>query len=231
MDVLTALSHGLEGRAYLSLLAALGWGAASVLLSPCHLASLPLIVAFIGGQQVRGTARAFRLALVFSIGVLVTIAALGLVSAAAGRLLGDVGPAGAYTVAALLVAIGLQMLGVIRLPFGTWGQPAAPRQAERSALVLGLVFGTALGPCTFAYLAPVLVVTFRLSASNLWLAIGLLLAYAVGHCAVLVAAGTAAERVQRYLEWSRTSRALDALKAACAISLILAGLYFVYTAR
>jgi len=142
-----------------------------------------------------------------------------------------VGPVGNYLVAALLVAIGLHMLGVIRLPVGDWMYPAAPQRSGRSALLLGLVFGTALGPCTFAYLAPVLVVTFRMSGSNPWLGTALLLAYAVGHCAVLVAAGTAAERVQRYLRWSDTSRTVSCLKGTCAVSLIVAGFYFVYGAR
>ena len=231
MELLTALSHGLEGRASLALLAALGWGVASVLLSPCHLTSLPLIVAFIGGQRVSSTRRAFRLALVFGLGVLATIAALGVVSVAAGRLLSDVGPVGNYLVAALLLAIGLHLLGVIRLPMAGWVQPTTSRRAGRSALVLGLVFGSALGPCTFAYLAPVLVVTFRVSGSNPWLGTALLLAYAAGHCAVLVAAGTVAERVQRYLRWSGTSRTLRYLEGTCAVSLIVAGFYFIYGAR
>jgi cytochrome c-type biogenesis protein len=73
------------------------------------------------------------------------------------------------------------------------------RKGLLPALVRGLRFGIALGPCTFAYMAPMLGVTFKLAATNFLYGAALLLAYGVGHCAVIVAAGTSTELVQRFL--------------------------------
>jgi cytochrome c-type biogenesis protein len=44
------LNNGLSGAPVWALAAAALWGAASMLLSPCHLAGIPLILGFISGQ-------------------------------------------------------------------------------------------------------------------------------------------------------------------------------------
>ena len=64
------------------------------MLSPCHLSSIPLIVGFISGQGRVTTARAFGIAALFAAGILITIAGLGVATAAAGRMMGDVGDGG-----------------------------------------------------------------------------------------------------------------------------------------
>ena len=95
---------------------------------------------------------------------------------------------------------------------------------------MGLVFGIALGPCTFAYMAPMLAVAFRAASTNLPYGIILLLAYGVGHCSVIVLAGTFTELVQRYMNWNEKSRAAVILKRICGILVIAGGLWLIYTA-
>ena len=97
--------------------------------------------------------------------------------------------------------------------------------------MLGLVFGIALGPCTFAYMAPMLAVTFRLASSNPIYGISLLLLYGLGHCSVIVVAGTFTEVVQRYLNWTDRSRGAVILKKVCGVLLIISGFYMIYIVR
>jgi cytochrome c-type biogenesis protein len=227
----TALTHAVAGKPAAAMAAALTWGVLSIVLSPCHLASIPLIVGFIGRQGRITTRRAFAIAALFAAGILVTIGALGAVTAAAGRMLGDVGRYGNYVVAALFLVVGLGLLDVIRLPLPGAAQPAMKRRGMLAAFALGLVFGLALGPCTFAFLAPMLAVTFRLAATDLPYGILLLLLYGVGHCAVIVLAGTFAEAVQHYLDWNEKSRGAVILRRACGGLVILGGLYLVWAAR
>src|SRR5512146_203961 len=99
--IFTALTQAVEGTPLVAVAAALVWGILSILLSPCHLASIPLIVGFINGQGQMTARRAFGLALLFSLGILITIAAIGVITASAGRLMGDVGRYGNYLVAAV----------------------------------------------------------------------------------------------------------------------------------
>ena len=226
----TSLSHAVEGSAALALSAAFVWGVLSILLSPCHLASIPLIVGFISGQGRVSTARAFGLATLFAVGILVTIAAIGALTAAAGRMMGDVGRWGNYFVAAIFFVVGLHLLGVIPMPWSGTGLVNMKRRGLLAAFILGLVFGIALGPCTFAYMAPMLAVTFKLSTTAPFYGAALLLAYGMGHCAVIVLAGTFTEVVQHYLDWNEKSSGAVILKKGCGVLVILGGLYLIWTA-
>ncbi len=83
--IFTTLSRAVEGTPLIALAAAFIWGILSVLLSPCHLSSIPLIVGFIDGQGRMTTRRAFGLSLLFSVGILITIGIIGAITGAAGR--------------------------------------------------------------------------------------------------------------------------------------------------
>lgn len=226
----TALNHGVEGTAAIALLAAAAWGVLSIVLSPCHLASILLIVGFISGQGPLTTRRAFVTATLFAVGILVTIAAIGAITAVAGRMLGDVGRYGNYFVAGIFLLVGLHLLGVIPAPWSAPGRVGLKLKGLFAAFILGLLFGIALGPCTFAYMAPILAVTFKVADAAPFYAASLLLAYGVGHCAVIVGAGTATECVQRFLNWNEKSKAIKVVKGACGALVLLAGAYFLWTA-
>ena len=75
--------------------AALGcfvWGMISVVFSPCHLASIPLIVAYVGGQQqILKPKEAGYYSAAFTSGLFITIALIGIICALLGRMLGEVG--------------------------------------------------------------------------------------------------------------------------------------------
>ena len=220
----------MEGSPAVALGAAALWGVLSVLLSPCHLASIPLIVGFIDGQGIRTVRRALLVATLFASGILVTIALVGVVTSLAGRMLGDVGPWGNYLVAAIFFVVGLHLLDVIPLPFAGPGEIGWKRRGALAAFMLGLVFGIALGPCTFAYMAPLLAVTFRLGASHGVYGASLLAAYGIGHCAVIAFAGGFAGWVQRYLDWQRDSRGAVRLRQFCGVLVLIGGLWMIYTA-
>ncbi len=226
----TTLSHAVEGAPLVALTAAIVWGILSILLSPCHLASIPLIVGFISEQNQVAARRAFWISTLFAVGILITIAIIGAITAAAGRMLGDVGRYGNYFVALIFFAVGLHLLGVIPMPWSGPGQVGMKRKGLLAAFILGLVFGIALGPCTFAYMAPMLGVTFKLSATNFLYGTLLLLAYGLGHCSVIVAAGTSTELVQRFLNWNEQSRGVTIVRCLCGVLVMLAGAYLLWSA-
>ena len=226
----TTLSRAIEGGPAVALSAAFVWGILSIVLSPCHLASIPLIVGFIDEQGQISTKRAFQIALLFSLGILATIGLIGAITAAAGRMMGDVGAYGNYFVAAIFFLVGLHLLGVIPMPFTGPGQVKMKQRGRSAAFILGLLFGVALGPCTFAYMAPMLAVTFRMAAAHMAYGILLLLAYGIGHCAVIVLAGTFTETVQHYLNWNESSQGATILKKTCGVLVLLGGLWMIYTA-
>jgi len=230
-ELFVSLTKAVEGTPLVALGASFLWGILSILLSPCHLSSIPLIVGFIDEQGRMSTRRAFMISLLFSVGILTTIAVIGGITAGAGRMIGDVGRWGNYFVAVIFFVVGLHLLDVIPMPWSGPGGVGLKRKGGLAAFVLGLVFGIALGPCTFAYMAPILGVTLRVAATSFAYGALLLLAYGVGHCSVIVLAGTFTEVVQRYMNWNERSRGAVILKRICGVLVMLGGVYLLVVAR
>jgi cytochrome c-type biogenesis protein len=222
------LTQAVYGAPLTALAAAVAWGVLSILLSPCHLASIPLIVGFIDGQGRISTFRAFVIAALFSVGILITIAVIGVVTAAAGRIMGDLGVYGNYFVAGIFFLVGLHLLELIPMPWSAPGRVGMTRKGYLAAFLLGLIFGIALGPCTFAFMAPMLGMTFSLASENPVYGGLLLLAYGVGHCAVIIFAGTFTEVIQHYLNWNERSKGALILKKICGVLVITGGAWMIY---
>lgn len=227
--VLTFLNEWMSAGFHFALFAAFGWGVLSILLSPCHLSSIPLVIGYISGQETKSTKQSFFLALTFATGILITIALVGVVTVSLGRLMGDVGLWGNLLVAVIFIVIGLYLLDVISLNWSSLPIKSG-RGGWLGALGLGLLFGIGLGPCTFAYLAPVLGVVFSM-AQNGWVKpILLILSFAVGHCGVITLAGGLSHWVQEYLNWSTKSKTRLIVKKTTGALVLFGGVYFIYTA-
>ena len=229
VKLFSALSHAIEGAPLIAIGASFFWGILSIILSPCHLTSIPLIIGYLNNQKELSAKKAFHLSIIFSIGILVSITIIGGITAAAGRILGDVGKIGNYIVALVFLIFGLNLLGILPLNFPGLGPIKSQRKNYFSVLSLGLVFGLALGPCTFAFMAPMLGIVFNLTAKNLLNGLVLLSAFAVGHCAVIIAAGTSTRLVQQITKWDEQSKGTTIIRKICGILVLLGGIYLVYS--
>ncbi len=223
-QLLTYLTAALSESLLLALVGAFLWGVISILLSPCHLASIPLLVGFLASEARNETRRVFQLSLWFSLGILGSIILIGVITASAGRLLGDLGHVGNMVVALVFLLFGLYLMDLLPL---RWSLPSMPTRFRGApgALAFGSLFGIGLGPCTFAFLAPVLGVVFAKAATNPGGGLGLLGAFAVGHCGVIVAAGTLTQFVERFLGWNESHKALKWLRRFCGLLVFVAGIY------
>ena len=229
-SLFTWLTTALNEQFGIALVAAMGWGVASILLSPCHLSSIPLVIGYISSQGQLGVKRSYSLSLVFALGILITIGLIGAITASAGRMMGDVGVWGNIIVAGVFFVVGLYLMDIINLSWGGIVPQTPFARGWRGALALGLIFGIGLGPCTFAYMAPVLGVVFSISSTDPMRAFSLIAAFGGGHCAVIAVAGGAAGTVQKYLNWTEQSKGTRYLKRGTGALVFLAGIYYLYTA-
>lgn len=219
------LSAGLEAHAVWALIAALGWGLASVALSPCHLASVPLAVAFVRRD---GHSTALRVSLALALGVFTSLLAVGAVTLAAGRIAGDLWGVGPWITAILLLLAGLYLLGVLELPGGlALNQERIPRNTK-GALLIGLLLGVTLGPCTFAFFAPVIAAAFSQASGALMFSGALLGAFSLGHVAAVAAAGVLGLKVSAWL--TRGGRASATVRHLGGTALLITALYVIATA-
>ncbi|RII29067.1 MAG: thiol:disulfide interchange protein [Geobacter sp.] len=156
--------------------------------SPCVLATIPLVVGFVGGYAEGDRWKAFRYSLAFILGLSLTFTAFGTAAGLMGTMFGTVG--GWWYVAAGIVALvmGGQMMGLyeIRLPIK---RDFKPKQGGIvGSFILGLFFGIVSSPCA----TPVLVVilTYVATRGEVLYGTALLFTYAIGHCLLMLAAGT-----------------------------------------
>ncbi len=224
-----SVAVALEGAGSLVLAASLLWGMMSVLLSPCSLVFIPLVVGFVDSQEGISTRRAFLVSLCFGLGVMANLFVVGLAVATAGRLLAGLARYTTYFVAVVFLLVGLHLMDIIKLP-GLTTSVHSERKGLQGALVLGLLSGMALGPCTLAYSAPILMLVLRTAASAPLRGLAILAAYAVGYVGVLVFCGTFAGFVQGFLRWDAQSKGTKIVNRVCGVLVIAAALYLVYTA-
>ncbi len=229
LKLFSALSNAIEGTPLIAVAASFIWGILSITLSPCHLTSIPLIIGYLSNQRELSAKKAFLMSTVFSIGILMSIAVIGGVTAAAGRILGDIGKLGNYVVAMVFLIFGLNLLGILPLNFPGPSSIKSQSKGYLSVLSLGLVFGLALGPCTFAFMAPMLGIVFKLTAKNFAYGLILMTAFTLGHCGVIVAAGTSTRLVQKITKWDDRSKGIAIIRKTCGVLVLLGGIYLVYT--
>ena len=209
-------------------LAALGcflWGVVSVLFSPCHLASIPLIVGYVAGQDrlVEGRQAALYAGL-FTSGLFLTIAAIGVICALLGRMLGDVGPYWTIVVGLVLLWVALDMLGVSTCSMGGSLMGRFSLRGMSGAFVLGLAYGILSGSCTFGFIAPILaIITVQEKIAT---GILLIILFGLGHCIPIVIAGSSTALVRRLMANASWQRGGMAFRRTAGALIGIMGLYF-----
>ena len=175
------------------------WGVVSILFSPCHLASIPLMVGYVAGQgRVVQGKEAVGYAGLFSFGLFVSITIVGVLCSLLGRMLGDVSPLWGVPVGLLFFWLGLDMLGVAVCRLPGRGLSRFALRGHLGAWVLGLSYGILSGACTFGFIAPILaIITVQQRVAEGTM---LILAFALGHCLPIVIAGSSVAFSQRMAE-------------------------------
>ncbi|WP_419779912.1 cytochrome c biogenesis CcdA family protein [Maridesulfovibrio sp.] len=201
------------------------WGMVSVLLSPCHLASIPLIVGYVGGQNVLVEGRkAFVYAGLFTVGLFITIALIGTVCAMFGQMMGDVGPWWTVFVGGILLWVALDMLGVASCSMSGSLMGRFKLKGYSGAFVLGLAYGILSGSCTFGFIAPILaIITVQ---GKIAAGILLIILFGIGHCLPIAVAGSSTAMVRRMLESSSWQQGGAVFRKAAGVTIGLLGVYF-----
>jgi cytochrome c-type biogenesis protein len=224
-ELLIGVTNWLRSGPALSLPASFLWGMVSVLLSPCHIASIPLFIAYVAGQnRILPPKTAAGYAVLFAMGLFLTIVIIGTACAFLGRMLGDVGPYWQIGVGLLFIWVGYTFLrpstcsatrGVLqRLQVrGLWG-----------SFILGLAYGFLSGVCTFGFIAPILGIIMIQKAITYGML--MLILFAAGHCFPLVVAGIFSAHVMEVLQGHSWQKGILVMRKIAGAIIIGIGSYF-----
>ena len=212
-----------------SAIAALGcflWGMISVVFSPCHLASIPLIVAYVGGQQqILKPGQAGYYSVAFTFGLFITIALIGIICALLGRMLGDLGNYWKILVGLVLVWVALGMFGVEKCSMSGSLLYRLNLKGIFGAFILGLAYGIFSGSCTFGFIAPMLaIITIQQKVAT---GVLFILLFAIGHCIPIVVAGSSSAALRSLLENSTWQEAGTWFRRGAGAVIGVLGIYFI----
>jgi cytochrome c-type biogenesis protein len=223
---LLTVNQWMTGGLAVAAAGAFAWGMVSVLFSPCHLASIPLIVAYVGGQENAVNPRkAGWYAGAFTLGLFITIAVVGIVCALLGRMLGDVGIWWQVLVGGVLIWVAMGMLGVEACSMSGSLLYRLKLRGIHGAFGLGLAYGILSGSCTFGFIAPILAIVTvqqKFVAGSV-----MMLLFALGHCLPIVLAGSSTAFVRRLTESSAWQGAGLWFRRGAGVMIGLLGVYFI----
>ncbi len=197
-------------------------------LGPCNVATIPLIIGYVGGSREMTRRRSFTLSLAFALGLAITFMLLGVTAALIGGLIGTSTRWWYYLVAGICFFIGLNMLGVLPFNLPLWFGGLREKIGWKGipgALALGLVSGLVASQCATPALAAIL--TYVMAKGALAYGATLLFVYALGRGVPVVLAGTfagALKGLQNIGRWS------ELIEKASGLIIIAVGLYFLWIA-
>jgi cytochrome c biogenesis protein CcdA len=196
--------------------------------SPCVLATIPLVVGFVGGYAEGDRWKAFRYSFAFILGLSLTFTAFGAAAGLLGTMFGTLGGWWYVAAGAVAVAMGLQMAGLyeIRLPIRREFKPK--RGGLVGAFLLGLFFGVVSSPCA----TPVLVVilTYVASQGEVLYGVALLFVYALGHCLLMLAAGTFTGFIEAFVKAKGVVSFSTWAKRISGVVVTVVGVWFIWQA-
>ena len=196
--------------------------------SPCVLTTIPLVIGFVGGYADGDRRKAFLYSLSFILGLSLTFTALGAAAGLFGILFGTFGGGWYVAVGLVALAMGGQMMGLYAVPWPVSPQYRPKQGGLIGAFLLGLFFGVVSSPCA----TPVLVVilSFVATQGQVLYATALLFVYAIGHCLLMLVAGTSIGFVESFVQ-SRGIAHLSAwARQGGGLLVALVGGYLLWTA-
>ena len=194
--------------------------------NPCVLAMIPLLMSVVAGAEATSIRKSFAFSVLFVLGLSITFAILGLISALIGRMLGDVGAFWKYLVAAVCLIMGLHLLGLFRFNINLPRPVNISKGGPIGAFLLGLLFGVVSTPCAVPILAVLL--AYVGSKGNIIYGGFLLIIYALGHSALILVAGTSMGAAKRLIESKGLRKTNVALQKIAGVIIILVGAYFLF---
>jgi cytochrome c-type biogenesis protein len=222
MNNLTAL---ISGNIFIALFMSFVAGLISSF-SPCLLSTVPLVIGYVGTNAKKDKNLAFRYSLVFALGLIFTFVSLGVLSAVLGKFFSGAGKWWYLLLGLIMLIVGLQAIGVIKTKESNTCKIPKKSKGLAGAFFLGILGGALSSPCATPMLAAIL--AFVATNGNITLGIIMLLLYSIGHCVLIVIAGSSVGIIEALQNSPKYFKVGNIVKVCFGVLVILIGLYLIY---
>ena len=193
---------------------------------PCALSTIPLVVGYVGGTSQKDSKKAFRLSLIFILGMAVTNTGLAVAATLAGKIVGNTNPWWYIALGVLMVFMALQTWGIYEIIPSSYLISKNTKKGGIGAFIAGLLGGIFSSPCA----TPVLVVLLAIVSiqGNILWGILLFVLYSIGHGVLSVIAGTSLGFVQKLAANEKYGKFSKILTIVMGFLILAMGLYMFY---
>jgi cytochrome c biogenesis protein CcdA len=194
--------------------------------TPCCLSTIPLVISYVGGINSKDTKKAFLLSAAFSLGMAVTLTALGTAASLLGKLLIGTGSWWYIILGLLMILMALQTWEIFNFIPSSYAIGKNRKRGFIGAFLAGILGGLFSSPCA----TPVLIVllAFVAKEGNLLFGVLLLLLYSAGHSVLVLIAGTSIGFVQKLSANEKYGNISKILKIVMGILILLIAFYMFY---
>lgn len=194
-------------------------------LTPTVLAMVPAVLGYVAGEPGLTRRRAATRSLAFVLGTATTFGAYGLIFGWAGAKFASLFGKNGYLIAgAVLIVLGLMMLGKLRLRTPVVDAPERRVSSLPGAYLLGLPFGFVGSACPCSIPVVLAMLLYAGSIGSAWFGAALLFVFALVRGLPLVLAGTFAGVLK---EMKSLARLQPWLERASGVLLVVLGVGFV----
>lgn len=194
--------------------------------TPCSLSTIPLIIGYVGGIGAKETKKAFKLSLIFALGMAITFTILGAIAALIGRAMGIIGSWWYIILGILMVLMAIQTFEIYTFIKPTYLNTKNTKKGYLGAFLTGILAGVFSSPCS----TPILVVLLAIvgQTGSLLYGILLLLLYSIGNSILVVIAGTSIGIVKKITTNPKYGKISNYLKYFMGIVILLFAFYMFY---
>jgi cytochrome c-type biogenesis protein len=195
--------------------------------NPCVLATVPLVIGYVGGYSGGNRKKALFYSLSFILGLSANFTLLGVAASAVGSLMGSLGVWMYVFVAVVAIVMGLSLMGLFEMPALVKSDIRTRARGLLGAFMMGFIFGVVSSPCATPVLA--VIITYVASEGRVLYGGSLLFVYALGHCVLILAAGVSVGFVNGFINSKGLVKASGYVKKASGALLVGVGGYVAYT--
>ena len=196
--------------------------------TPCCLSSIPLVIGVMGGGVNIEPKRAFKISLIFSLGMAITLTSMGVAASLLGKLFINGGSWWYAVLGVLMILMALQTWDIINIIPSSYASSLNTKRGYFGALVAGFLGGFFSSPCS----TPVLIVllAFIAKQGNIALGIVYLLLYSIGHSILVLIAGTSMGAVTNLKNSDNYTLFSRVLKILMGLVILILAFYMFYLA-